>query len=57
MPKRGRPPLPKSKLRRHAVLVKLSDAERAAIRSGARGEPLAVYLRRLGLRAARRKGG
>jgi hypothetical protein len=51
----GRPPLPKSKLRRHAVLVKLADAEIAAIRRAAGRVPLAAWMRALALRAARNR--
>lgn len=50
----GRPPFPPSKLRSFKVLVSLSKAEAAALRRAAKGEPLAVFLRRAGLAAASR---
>jgi hypothetical protein len=56
MPRTGRPPLPRTKLRAHKVLVALTPGELAAIKRAAQGEPLAVFLRRVGLRAARRRG-
>lgn len=51
----GRPPYPPAKLRTVKVLVSLTAAEAAAIKRAAGGEPVAVYLRRVGLRAAQRR--
>jgi len=56
MPARiGRPPLPKSQLRRIKVLVSLSPGEGKALRIAAAGEPLATWIREVALRAARRR--
>lgn len=52
----GRPPIPKAERRGFKVLVALNASEAKAIRAAAGGEPLAVWFRELGLRAARRKG-
>jgi hypothetical protein len=51
----GGKPLPDSERRRHAALVRLSDAELAAIEKAAAGEPLATWIRTAALRAARRR--
>jgi len=57
MPARiGRPPIAKAERRSYKVLVALNVAEARAIRAAAGDVPLAVWLRELGLRAARRKG-
>jgi len=53
--KRGPKPLSKSKLRRHALLVRINDGELAAIRAAAGSLGLATWLREAGLRAARRR--
>ncbi|MCZ7618811.1 MAG: hypothetical protein M5U32_11070 [Myxococcota bacterium] len=51
----GRTPLPEGERRRHAALVRMNDAERAALLRAAGGKPLATWLRDLGLRAAARQ--
>lgn len=53
----GRPPFPASKLRSHKVLVSLTPGELVVLKRAAGREPLAVYLRRIGLRAAARRKG
>jgi len=53
--RRGRPPFPKAKLRTVKVLVSLSPGEARAIRAAAGDEPVAAWLREVGLRAARRR--
>ena len=55
-PGSGPKPRPPGETRRNAALVKLTDAEHAALLAAADGKPLATWLRDLGLRAARRKG-
>ncbi|MCL4684697.1 hypothetical protein KJ059_08080 [Myxococcota bacterium] len=54
-PGSGPKPLPEGERRRHAALVRMNDAERAALLRAAGGKPLATWLRDLGLRAARRR--
>jgi hypothetical protein len=54
--KLGRPPIPKTERRGFKVLVALNAAEAKAIRAAAGGQPLAVWFRELGLRAAKRRG-
>lgn len=53
-PKRGRPPKPAAEVRSHALNLKLTAAERAAIDRAANGKPTA-WARGVLLRAARRK--
>lgn len=48
--------MPDAERRRHAALVRLSDAERDALEAAAAGSPLATWIREAALRAARRKG-
>jgi hypothetical protein len=53
MPRIGRPPLQKGKLRAYKVLVSLSPGETKVIRAAAGGAPLAAWIRNAALRAAR----
>jgi hypothetical protein len=52
--KRGRPPLPKAKLRAYKVLVALNPIEEKAIRAAAADVSLTAWIRDAALRAARR---
>ncbi len=53
-PGSGPKPKPPEETRRNAVLVKLTDAEHAAIQTAAAGSPLATWLRAVALRSALR---
>jgi len=51
----GRAPYPPHKLRSFKTLVALTPGEAAAIRSAAGSKPIAVWIRDVALRAARRR--
>src|SRR5215468_8634449 len=55
MARRGRPPYPASRRRTHKTLVSLTTEELALIRRAAAGAPIAVWIRNVALRTARRR--
>lgn len=54
-PGAGRPALPPRERRRHVVMLRLSDEELEAVQQGAGEEPLATYVRRVAVDAARNR--